>query len=223
MFKKGILYFNLMVMTNLALAQSAMPSSFKGEMPPPPPSRNAPSLIMEKRSHYTFGSGPYMGVSLGTRTNYTSNPATYKGLEATFFGGMSGLWNNFYLAEELFVGNSAKLLDYTFDPGPNENQISAKSSWSAGLAIMPGLLITDNVLAYLRVGVLKTNFTDVATNASSGISNGGQLGLGFQIAIAMNWDLRADYIYSFYEQPRETGLGSPKTDQFNLGLIYKFL
>ncbi|HSW71282.1 MAG TPA: outer membrane beta-barrel protein [Gammaproteobacteria bacterium] len=209
----------LALTTGLAVAnpshasQKKMYKAYKGEDSYFPPLPAAP----QQAAHFSFGGGPYLGFNLGLRTNYTSNPVAYKGLEGIVTGGFGVLLKNgFYIAEEIFVEDGVQLQNYS------DSAESSKSSWSAGLSILPGYLILDNLIGYLRLGVVRTHFS------SDGSANGGQVGLGFESALSENWDLRGEYIYSFYEttfgcstQPGE--LGSVKADQFNLGLIYKFM
>ncbi len=184
---------------------------YKGEsfLPPEP--------ALPQAAHFSFGGGPYLGLSLGARTNYTSNPVAYKGIEGTLTAGFGILARNgFYIAEEIFVGDGFQVQNYS------DSAEGAKSSWSIGLSLLPGYLILDNLLGYLRIGVVKTHFS------SDGSNNGGQVGLGLENALTENWDLRGEYIYSFYQSsgncsPENGALGSVKSDQFNIGLIYKFM
>lgn len=187
---------------------------YKGEttnyLPPPP-------VVVPQPAHFSFGGGPYVGLSLGARTNYTSNPVAYKGIEGTLTAGFGVLVKNgFYIAEEVFIGDGFQVQNY------DDSAEGAKSSWSIGLSVLPGYLILDNLIGYLRLGVVKTHFS------SDGSNNGGQVGLGFESALSESWDLRGEYIYSFYESSQNCGsrpgqLGSVKSDQFNIGLLYKFM
>lgn len=185
--------------------------SYKGEYLAPMPAPES------QYAHFSFGAGPYLGFSLGGRTSYTSYPVAYKGIEGTLIAGFGALFNSgFYIAEEVFLGDGFQVQNY------NDSAESAKSSWSIGLSVLPGYLILDNLIGYLRLGVVKTHFS------SDGSNNGGQVGLGFEAALTETWDLRGEYIYSFYESSQgcttEPGeLGSVKSDQFNVGLIYKFM
>jgi len=170
--------------------------------------------------HFVFGGGAYVGFDLGLRTNYSSTPNVYKGVEGTLLGGFGYLaQNGLYIAEEIFVGDGIQLQAYTDD---NQAQPGIKTSWSVGLSILPGYLILDNVLAYGRLGVVKTYFSNAGGNA-----NGGQVGLGLQIAMSEHFDLRGEYTYSFYSSPSSSCASPPdssvKADQFNVGLIYKIM
>lgn len=189
--------------------------TYKGETinyAPPPISAPLP-----QSAHFAWGGGPYLGLNLGVRTNYTSNPVAYKGLEGTLTAGFGVLMKSgFYIGEEVFAADGVQLQNYS------DSAEGGKSSWSIGLSVLPGYLILDNLIGYLRLGVVKTYFS------SNGSYNGGQVGLGLEAALSENWDLRSEYIYSFYgtesscsSEPGE--LGSVKSDQFNVGLIYKFM
>jgi len=170
---------------------------YKGEMSPCPA--------------YAFAAGPYLGLSVGPRTNITGTPTAYKGLEGTISAGWGTMLNpSWYLAGEIFGSDSIQLENYT------NNGAGVKTSWSYGLDIIPGYMITDYVLAYMRAGVVRTRFTDQSVN-----KNGWQVGLGGQTNLYQNWDLRGEYVYSQYSSV--SGIGKPSSDQFNLGIVYKFL
>src|SRR5262245_370254 len=59
---------------------------------------------------YTYLCGPYVGLSASVRNNYTGTPVVYKGLEGILSLGYGGAVSPmFYLAGELFVGDSIQL------------------------------------------------------------------------------------------------------------------
>ena len=180
----------------------------------------APPAVIEQSPHFSFGGGVYAGLDLGLRTNYSSTPNAYKGVDGTLFGGFGYLaMNGLYIAEEVFVGDGFQLQNYV---DKSSNNPGVKTSWSVGLSILPGYLILDNVLAYGRLGVVKSYFTNAGGNA-----NGGQVGLGAQIALTQNWDLRGEYIYSFYSAVYSSSCttnknAAVKADQYNVGFVYKF-
>lgn len=183
---------------------------YKGEAAP------IPAAIPQCTScpHYAFGGGPYVGASLGMRNNYTSDPSSYLGLEGTLLAGYGDfITQEFYLAGEITVENGMQIHNYR----SNSSNQGPKSSWTIGASIIPGYLLTENVLGYFRAGVVRTYFTEPSNGAT-----GGQLGLGLQTALSTRWDLRGEYIYDFYQQVSGTTLSNVKSDQFNLGLIYKF-
>lgn len=190
---KQLLVVSAVLVTSTTVAFAAQ--SYKGEMAPCPT--------------YVYASGPYLGLSAGVRNNYTSSPFVYKGLEGTVSGGWGIMLNpSWYLAGEIFAGTSTNLKNYTHDG------VGVKSSWSYGIDIIPGFMITDYVLTYLRAGISNTRFTNQSTNKS-----GWHVGLGGQTNITGNWDLRGEYIYTQYSNV--SGIGKPQADQFNLGIVYK--
>lgn len=197
MFKKLLIASAVLTVSSVAFANHhSYKGDYKGEAPCPT---------------YQFQAGPYLGVSLGDRTNYSGSPTVYKGLEGTLSAGYAGMLTpSFYLAGEIFGGDSWNLKDVKgATPG-------VRSSWSYGLDLIPGYMITDYVLAYLRVGVVRTRFSDQGNS-----STGWQVGVGGQTNLWDNWDLRSEYIYSNYSSL--SGLGKPNANQFNVGLVYKFV
>lgn len=161
---------------------------------------------------YSYLCGPYVGASLGVRNNYTGEPSVvYKGIEGILSLGYGGAVSPmFYLAGELFVGDSAQVRNFKF------NGNGVKSTWSYGFDLIPGIMLTDYVMGYVRAGVVRTRFSDQGTSAT-----GWQVGIGGQTNLCQNWDLRGEYVFSAYRSV--TGIGHPQADQFNLGVVYKFM
>lgn len=196
MFKKLVIASAVFAVSSGALAGHTY-KDYKGEAPCPV---------------YQYMAGPYLGFSAGVRNNYSGSPAVYKGLEGTLSGGWGWMLDpSWYLAGEIFVGDSINLKNYK-----NIDGSSVKSTWSYGLDILPGFMLTDHVLAYLRAGVLRTRFNDQGSNKT-----GWQVGLGGQTNIMGNWDARMEYVYSYYG--KVSGIGHPQADQFNFGVVYKFI
>jgi opacity protein-like surface antigen len=185
----------------MAPASDQPVGGYKGEMAAAP----CPACM-----HTNFNTGAYLGLSVGSRVNYLSRPIVSTAIDGTIFGGYSMLWDQFYGALEIFGQDDGVINNYR-----STKFGSSSSSWGYGLSVLPGYLISDNVLGYLRLGVVNTRFN--GHNNSN--STGGQVGLGMQTALTNCWDLRGEWIYSFYNS---ITAGVPRTQQFNLGLLYKF-
>ncbi len=202
MFKKLLLASAVLTAsTSIAVAGHSYKGErdYKGEMPAPA----CPS--------YTYAAGPYIGLSAGVRNNYSGAPLVYQGLEGTLSVGYAAMVSpSFYLAGELLAGDSINLKDYTVLGN------GVRTTWSYGLGIIPGYMITDYVLGYARVGVVRSRFTDQGDNGT-----GWQVGLGAQTNLVQNWDLRGEYVYTGYNTI--SGIGKPQANQFNLGVVYKFV
>src|SRR3990167_7672648 len=207
MFKKLIIVSAILAAsTSLAFAGQSYKGEkdYKGEMAAPCPT-------------YTFATGPYVGLSIGDRTNYTGTPVVFRGIDGNLSLGYGALVNPaFYLAGELFGIGTINVKDLQ-----NSNvtpTVSAKSNWSWGGSLIPGYMITDYVLAYVRLGGQSTHFNGVNVNQSKG---GRHVGLGGETQIVQNWDLRGEYIYSRYGSLNNIGVVSSNTA--NIGVVYKFL
>lgn len=180
--------------------------SYKGER------RDYKAEVVPPCPCYQYVAGPYLGLNLGVRDNISGAPAAYKGIEGTISAGYAGMLSpQFYLAAEVFAGDSFRVKDYT-RPGSG----SARSTWSYGLDIIPGVMLTDYVLGYLRAGVIQTRFNNVGVNKT-----GWQVGIGGQTNLCGNWDLRGEYVYSQYGNV--STVGHVLADQFNIGIVYKFV
>jgi opacity protein-like surface antigen len=185
--------------TSVAFANASYKGEdYKGEMAQPCPT-------------YQFLAGPYLGLSIGPRINYSGTPTAYSGGEGTLSAGYAAMVNpDFYLAGEILGGGNVQFKDFK-----NAGN-GSKTTWTYGIDIIPGYMITDHVLGYLRAGVVRSRFTDQGTNAT-----GWQVGLGGQTNIYQNWDLRGEYVYTNYNSV--TGVGKPQGNVFNLGVLYKFV
>lgn len=173
---------------------------------------------------HEFVSAPYIGASVGARVNFAGGisnssllygfgPTVYAGVEGTLSGGYALTFKQrWYLAVEIFGADSAKagnLRRYATNVG-------VQSNWSYGIDAIPGVILTDGMLAYLRVGGLGTNFNNISAN-----KGGWQLGAGGQVNLTRNWDLRAEYVYSQYSSVGPA-IRNIYANQFNFGVIYKF-
>lgn len=155
---------------------------------------------------------PYIGAGLGINVNTSSKGAagSYRGMPVNVFAGYGGNINqNFYLAGEV----NGTLTNATI----NNNGI-LKSNLSYGLSVLPGVMLSDHTMAFARAGVVRTRFQkpDVW-------KTGGELGAGLQTSITQNIDLRGEYDYVAYKKFNANGVSAnPRSDQFNVSLIYKF-
>jgi opacity protein-like surface antigen len=153
----------------------------------------------------------YMGPSLSLIDN-TSQLGNYRGLQPRINIGYNDMFSAYtYLAIEAFGSPSSILINNNTQSGP-----SLRSTYTYGLSLISGYMITDNVIGYLRLGAVEANFS--SPNASQ---SGGQVGLGLQTPLTENWHLRTEYIYSAFS--KASSIGSVKTDQVMLGLIYNFI
>lgn len=194
---------------------------YKGELPPrPQPIVKAvrpmplPACDSIPCATYAIHPGPYIGLSPGFRTDYNHTASVYKGFEGELYAGYAMLNESFYLGSEIFVEHSAQLQNYRNDLNANLNPIGVRTTWSTGLSVLPGFTVADTLLSYLRLGVIRTHYKDIAETAT-----GGQVGFGLQGTVSESWDLRMEYIYSFYQSL--AGLGSPRSDQFHVSFLYK--
>lgn len=167
---------------------------------------------------YTYQTGPYLGFSAGLRDNATGTPTFYKAFEGTLSAGYGYMMSPlFFLGGEVFVGNSARIKDFKAQLDSDDG---VGSSWNYGLSLLPGLMITDHVLAYLRVGGTWTSFND-STDHNNQTLGAWQAGFGAQTNVYNEWDLRAEYVYSGYNTLKDRG--KVTADQFNIGVVYKFI
>jgi len=199
--------FRKLIVASAVVAISSSPAfagnykgDYKGEAVPAPCATYNPAVA------------PYFGISIGKQTTYSGSSRAYQGGNGTLSLGYGGIVApDWYLAGEVFVDGTV-----TFNDSEQVNTLSLQNNWSYGISIIPGYMITSNLLGYLRVGGIETNFNE--TNGAW--KSGWQVGVGGQTNIAQNWDLRAEYVWTYYST--FGARGRPLADAVNLGLIYRF-
>lgn len=166
---------------------------------------------------------PYVGAGLGINTITSHNVATgsvknvvssqpgnFRGVPFNVFAGYGGVVSqSFYLAGEL-TG--------TVGTATLSSHSGLKTTYGYGASIIPGVMLSDHTLAFVRAGVVETRFSDVNKTRA-----GGQVGLGLQTSVTQNVDIRGEYDYTSYRSFNNAigRVSSPTSDAFNLGLVYK--
>lgn len=196
----------------------------KGNGIPPiePMKRNSPLTTIQP--------GGYLGMTTGATTNMVGEPAVYVGWQGTVFGGFSVYalpWLN--IAGEVFGSDNGEWKQAHVTPLP-----SAKSGWSYGVSAMPGVLVNDTSLLYVRLGMLWSRFypnvprvippvIDAAKGYYPSFTNYGmQVGLGLQSKIYQHLEMRLEWDYAPHEHKLELAdRARMYNQQFNVGLVYK--
>lgn len=172
----------------------------------------ASSLLVASTGVALANPAPYVGASLGVVVNTPNNSwaGSYRGVPLNLFAGYGGIvTENFYLAGEL---------QGTVGTPEISGNGWLRSSYGFGASILPGLMLCDQTLLFARLGVVNTHFSKFDRNAT-----GGEFGLGMQTSLTQNVDLRGEYDFSAYRSVSRDGLSTnPRSDQFTVGLVYKF-
>lgn len=187
------------------------------------------SAILAASTGVALAGTPYVGISSGVVVNTLdiktdhgrAGVASYRGVPFNLFAGYGGLINcNVYLGGELFgtVGTA----------NVSDNNTQLKSTYGIGAAFIPGVMLSDRTMAYARAGIVRTQFRTGRHDAKE-TRNGAQVGAGIQTNLCQNLDLRGEYDFVAYRSisnghhRRGTHVSaSPRSDQFTLGLVYKF-
>lgn len=163
---------------------------------------------------------PYIGAGLGVTTNTSNNGyyGSYRGVPLNIFAGYGGVISqSFYLAGEL---------NGTLGSAVISNKGWVKTTYGYGVSILPGVMLSDHTLAFVRAGIVSSRFPDLSTTQT-----GGQFGFGLQTELTQNIDLRGEYDFTAYRSANKnfkyvgkqySSSSSPRQDAFNLSLIYKF-
>lgn len=155
-------------------------------------------------SFYIAPSIEYQGISTGD--------IDYMGMMARLALGFGGPINNtsVYLAGEFFgIPKGATLHNNRGDTA------GLKPSYTVGMSVLPGICLDDTILAYARLSLVNTKFDNLNISRP-----GTQVGIGLQTYLSGSWDIRGEYDYTSYRSI--SGVGSPKADEYVLGLVYRF-
>lgn len=164
---------------------------------------------------YTFDSGFYLGLFPGLVTSYVvGGGSVYKGFTGSIFAGYAYVSSYFYLAAELAAQRDVELQNYPTAINANGNPVGLRTNYGGSFSLIPGYLLADTVMGYLRIGTVTTHFMDTAQTKT-----GAQAGIGLQVATSENWMVRCEYAYAFY--PSISYVGSPRRDSYHIGFIYR--
>lgn len=226
----------------ILVSSTAAAANYKGEaMPAPAP---CPSVKALHDGFYLGVAGGYDSYRVRRSTNLTFGGLTITGNPAVsttgFVGGLfagygQAFENLYYLGGEIFVNDSdanvSSSRSNTTATSVYSTSVNVRTSY--GLALLPGVMVNDSSLLYLRLGYnwanIKGNETftvgATSTSASKSSTRGGyNVGLGIETAVYQNFSVRGEYSYSSYNS-FTSALGtkySPYDNQFMLGLIYHF-
>jgi opacity protein-like surface antigen len=151
---------------------------------------------------------PYLGVSTGVNNITATNSGSFRGAPLTVFGGFGETIKNIYLGGEIFGTLGTVTLTNSA-----VGTAGLKTTYGIGASFIPGIMLADHTLAFLRAGIVNSRFSTIRNN-----STGGQIGLGMQTNLLQNWDVRGEYDYTAYNTI--SGI-TPRSDLFNLGVVYK--
>lgn len=225
----------MMLASTVTLAGGANFKDYKDQMPCPA----IPTLM----------DGFYLGAQVGYQNAYMQenvaiasgatnvNPnVNVNGWLGGLFLGYGKVFNNwYYLGGEVFgnYANSSQGWDATL-AGPVGYSSNAEMNSSYGLAVLPGLKLTDSTLTYIRLGYTWANFkynetgTTVGSASNSSTEGGFTYGVGMETLITGNWSLRGEYTYTNYDNFNTSMSATsatsinPSASLYTLGVIYHF-
>lgn len=191
------------------------------------------TAVLATSSSFALTGAPYVGVGVGVEDSTSKLSA--EGNTVDKFGARNALVNVFagygalvyqriYLGGEAFFNGTSATAKASFDDG--SVKLTARNSY--GLSFMPGVMLSERTMAYVRAGVVRGMYRVKATAegqyaAQNNTQTGGQVGLGLQTSLSQHVDLRGEYVYTGYRSYSVSGSKVyPSSDQFNLAAVYKF-
>lgn len=201
------------------------------------PIHQAPKTDAKGNVTPLFEAGPYLGLSAGVIIDVGKTPeaVAYQGFNGIVSAGAGHMFSRrFYMAGEFFYGSDIKAKSYQ----AGINGYSLDNGWFYGGSFLPGYMINDSVLAFLRIGGMRNQFyarpsADINsypvrsqfTRRVTTVHNGFQIGAGAQTNLYKNLDIRTEYDFSYYHGiygKRINQSLKANVSQINLGLVYKF-
>jgi outer membrane immunogenic protein len=178
--------------------------------------------------------GPYVGVGVGGNGGSWSvqdnNSKNYgfnsKGVIGTLFTGYAFNADHFYLSLEAFVDEASNKSGTKSINAGTTNRYT-RQTYSYGVSALPGFIIADSTVVFVRGGVVRSHFqiSDTLLGATTSYNTtltGAQAGLGAQTAVSASLDVRGEYIYSSYNSYNNiNGRFTPRDNQVSISLAYR--
>ena len=143
----------------------------------------------------------YLSTSISNAPSLVYAPGIAAGLGQVFN-------RYFYVGGEVFwIPNTVPV---------NSNTNSFKITYQYGISLLPGIAFDNTLLGYLRLGMLRSNFPNLNTIASAS-----QIGIGLEYSLSPTWSANGEYDYARYRSST-TSVSTATTDQFTIGVMYKF-
>jgi len=154
--------------------------------------------------------------------DFSYDQGTSQGINGEIFGGYGMLFNDhYYIAAEIWGSISSLKGDFnitdTFFDDTRSVDVSYRMNNTFGIALLPGVKLSDSTLSYLRIGYVNSRFksevntlptlesidslagTDFEDFFNHNKNEGGiQLGLGMETMVTNNVSIRAEYDYNRY-------------------------
>lgn len=152
----------------------------------------------------------YVGLMAGIQ-DITTSSARFRGFRpGAFIGYGQMMSNDFYLAGELTGSFGAVITDSS-----STDSNSVRTTLMSTIAILPGMMINNAALLYMRLGGAYARFSSAGMNLYGVVG-----GAGLEAAMTPDWSLRFEYDFTSF---RSSGsLNSPKSDEMMLSLKYTF-
>lgn len=154
----------------------------------------------------------YMGPMVEF-TSLSKNNARFQGLTPHLTVGYGDLLTGcVYLSGEIFAG--PKVLKWS--DTKNNRGLDLKTTSNYGASLIPGYILDNAVMIYLRLGMVVTNFDSLNTT-----KHGYTVGAGLEGVLDPNWSVRGEYDVTKYAFIN--GVGHVSAGTFGIGLKYTFL
>jgi outer membrane immunogenic protein len=235
-------------------------ANYKAECPPPCP----PVYILHDGFYVGAGVGydayrfhhsstfsivdtvdPTNDFSATTSLNHSAT-----GWMGGIFAGYGRYFDWFYLGAE--INANASNADTTWSVTNTDDEFfrsKLRARTSYGIALLPGIKLSDSSLFYARVGYLRTDFkvSELETNvidpelvtsrSNSDWKNGFNYGVGIETYVAENVSLRGEFTHTTYKSSKATSTFvddtgtvtltgtskvEPSNNEFMLSLLYHF-
>lgn len=173
------------------------------------------SLLLTSLTVAHANPAPYVGAGIGITSNTSnqtlpSSAGYYRGVPFNVFVGYGGI-----LSETFYIGGE---LDSTLWNATINESGHMKSTYGIGLSILPGVMLNETTLGFVRLGVVKTKFSEL-----NSWKTGAEFGAGMQTNVTQNIDVRGEYDYYAYKAATFNGSSlAPRVDSFTIDLIYIF-
>src|SRR3990167_9975642 len=154
-----------------------------------------------------YAGNTYVGGSLSMQ-RISATSSQYTGYRPGLFIGYGQEYPDCYYLGGEFLGSMTGATSDSYVL----RDISLRMAPVYSLSLIPGMLITEDTMGFLRLGIGVGKL-----KASARWLTGYVLGAGVDVPLSPSWDIRFEYDYTLYNH---IGIGNPQSHELMLSLKY---
>lgn len=142
----------------------------------------------------------------------SSDDLSFQGISPTLYVGYGDWFRDYlFVAAEIFV--SSRAIELSSDETTDGIKLDKGSSY--GFSVLPTMNLASDLMAYLRIGYVRTDFSGVDSKQGAY-----QVGIGGEMPLTGCWSVRAEFDYTPYRSV--DNIGTIRAKEISLAAVYRF-